>query len=99
MTCPGWSSTSGHSINSEDATREHRLTRWEREPPNALTRRSCVVPKDEAGSSVAVIPAGAPSTLRATLPANPPVRLMLIVEARTPPPWVRVNVAGAAERL
>jgi hypothetical protein len=53
------------------------------------------VPVTEAGLKPAVTPAGRALAVRATAPANPPVRVMLIVLAAVAP-WVTDTAAGVA---
>jgi hypothetical protein len=57
-----------------------------------------LVPVVEAGLKVAVTPLGNPVALKATLLANPPVRLIVIVLAPLPPLGA-VKLAGLAESV
>jgi hypothetical protein len=65
----------------------------------ADTVRVDVLPVELVGLSVAVTPFGVPDTASATLPVNPPVLVMVIVEVAEAPPCVMARTAGDAERV
>ena len=65
---------------------------------DAVTVSVEVLPVVLVGLSDAVTPFAAPVTASATLPANPPVRVMLIVLVPLAP-WFTDNVAGVADSV